>query len=96
MEFVNQFPFLFLEPTIKEQKIVEILINNPNFSKWTVRLGNHADPFVVALAKTFDLTVVTYESPRATTNKIPAACRLLGVECIAFVTFLRQVDFRVD
>ena len=94
LEFINQFPFLFLEPSIKEQKVVETIINNPNFSKWAIKFGNHADPFVVALAKTFNLTVVTYESPRATTNRIPAACRLLTVECIDFVTFLRRVDYR--
>jgi len=93
-EFINQFPFLFLEPSIKEQKVIEALINNPNFSKWVIKFGNVADPFVVALAKTFNLTVVTYESPRTTTNRIPAACRLLTVDCIDFVSFLRRVGYR--
>lgn len=96
LEYVKKkIPHLFLEPTAKEQKIVKVIINNPSFSKWATGTKNKADPFVVALAKVFNLIVVTYENPRATANKIPAACRLLEVECIDFITFLRQENFQI-
>ena len=93
-EFINQFSSFFFEPTTKEQNIVIKLVNNQDFSKWAVKLGNHADPFVVALAKIHNLTVVTYENPRSTANRIPAACKIFDVKCINFVTFLRQVGFQ--
>ncbi|MEE9378773.1 MAG: DUF4411 family protein [Candidatus Lokiarchaeia archaeon] len=93
VEFVNQFQNLFVEPTLKEQKIVNEIINHPNFSYWANGQRNKADPFVVALAKAFDLVVVTYESHHSP-KKIPAACREFNVECIYFIELLRREDFK--
>ena len=96
LDYVNDFDKLFVDPLEEEQKYVEVIINHLDFDKWGIGLDNAADPFVVALAKEHDLAVVTYENPRATKNRIPAACRFLDVRVFNFVEFLRNSRFNLE
>jgi len=63
----------------------------------TRRNRSGCDPWVIALAWTRNLTVVTGE--RATGNlnrpKIPDVCNALGIPCIAVIDFFRQQGWRV-
>ncbi len=92
VDFVKKFDNLFVIPSLEEQKVVRNIINHPNFFHWARGSRNKADPFVVALAKTFNLKVVTYES-RQSPKMIPAACQEFNVDCITFLEFLRIEDF---
>ncbi|TXT58895.1 MAG: hypothetical protein BAJALOKI3v1_1170002 [Promethearchaeota archaeon] len=58
---------------------------------WGDSEKHYADPFVVALAKTYDLKVVTYETGN-NPNSIGRACELLNVEISRFIDFLRDED----
>jgi hypothetical protein len=59
-------------------------------------LGNSkkhfADPYVVALAKAYDLKVVTYETG-TNPNTIGKACEVLDLEIIKFSEVLREEGF---
>ncbi len=92
VDFIKKFDNLFVLPTHKEQLVVKNIINTPKFSYWANGFRNRADPFVVALAKTANLKVVTYENPQSP-KKIPAACHEFDVECITFLEFLREEEF---
>ena len=66
------------------------------FPKWIPpdSTKNVGDPFVIALAKQCNLTVVTYEqNGTATDVRIPFACKEFGVSCLHFVAFLEQIGY---
>lgn len=92
-KFVNQFNNLFVVPNKEIQNCVNLLINNPNFNKWGISEAHQADPFVVALAKVNNLSVVSYENNRSKKNNIQAACREFKVKHLTFVEFLRLESF---
>lgn len=59
---------------------------------------NRADPFVVALARVLNGTVVTGEKARKDANgrrKVPDACAALQVPCQDWFTFLREVKWKL-
>lgn len=59
---------------------------------------NRADPFVVALARVLNGTVVTGEQPRRDPNrrrKIPDACNHFGVPWSDWFAFLREVGWQL-
>ena len=49
-----------------------------------------ADPFVIALAKEHNLTVVCYEESKPSKPRIPDACQALGIPCINLVELFRR------
>lgn len=53
-----------------------------------------ADPFVVALARTRNDTVVTEENSKPTAPRIPDACRHFGIRCIKLLEFIREMQWR--
>ncbi len=55
------------------------------------------DPWVIALARSRGLTVVTAEKPTGTLAKpkIPDVCKDLGIDCIEVVDFFREQGWRV-
>ena len=89
-EFIKQFPENFIVPDRTTQRYVSEIMNDSDFEGWRRGKGNQADPFVVGLAKTNNLIVVSYENERNTKNSIPVACRKLGVEHYTFIEFLRS------
>lgn len=57
------------------------------------RTNRHgADPFVIALARVMNLTVVTYEGGSGSDNKpnIPYVCKALTVRCVRFADFIEE------
>jgi hypothetical protein len=55
-----------------------------------------ADPFIIALAKSKDWTVVTSEipDPQRKKPKIPDVCQVYDVKCIPLVEFFREQGWR--
>lgn len=56
---------------------------------------NSADPFVIALAKKLNYTVVTNETKNGNLGspKIPDVCDKYNIKCINFVDFSRKMKF---
>lgn len=54
---------------------------------------NNADPFVIAVAKINGCTIVSEETRTNNPNspKIPDVCSVLGLSCINFVAFSREM-----
>lgn len=94
-DFFNNFKRLFVFPTQEEQIILESLVNHKDFPDWGGGDSekHYADPYIVALAKTHNLKVVSYESGRGN-NTIYHACELCDVQCLKFIEFLREEDLR--
>ena len=90
--FLSGHVQIFVEPSREEQIIVGRLIGEPDLDKWSER--HLVDPFVVALANVKDIPVVSYENTMQTKNSIPVACRILGVQHLTFVEFLRRENFK--
>ena len=52
---------------------------------------SEADPWVIALARVYDCTVVTDEKPKSTSNpKIPDVCADLNIDCIHIHEFISR------
>ncbi len=87
----TSFSDLFVEPTPEEQSIIEFLVNNENFPKWgrSSTQKHYADPYVVALAKAYDLKVVIYETG-TNPNTIGKACEILDIDIYKFSEVLRE------
>jgi len=61
-------------------------------------VGSHqkfgADPFVIALAKQRDLTVITEEQGGTDKKpKIPFICRHINVRCVSMLEFIREMKW---
>jgi len=77
-------------------KLVRVIVKN--FPK-LVDVGKttaDADPFIIALAKSKDWTVVTSEipDPQRKRPKIPDVCQVYDVKCISLVEFFREQGWR--
>ena len=56
---------------------------------------SRADPFVIALAKVENCTVVTEENIGTLTRpKIPIVCRHFGIPCIKLLQFIREQGWK--
>ncbi|MHA1770211.1 MAG: DUF4411 family protein [Candidatus Thorarchaeota archaeon] len=95
LHFVSNRPSLFIELDDIQQAIVGEIVNSykklvdPNSTK------NNADPYVIALAEVFNLTVVSYERPGNQEHpKIPYVCQQRGVKHINFIEFLRDEGYK--
>jgi hypothetical protein len=62
--------------------VAEIVTKYPKVSQYHKPRPNHADPFVVALAKCKNAVVVTWEAPNGSTvnPSIPSLCNEFGVK----------------
>lgn len=90
-------PKLFHEPdrTVME-KFTDIVNSHPDFMKVNSTKSG-ADPFVVALAETHGLPVVTYETTakKDAAPKIPNVCAARGLQWVQLVDVLRAEAFRL-
>ena len=93
-DYLDEFSDLFVKPTFDEQEYVTELVNHPELSRWGTGSSekDYADPYVVALAKVHDLTVVTYETG-TNPNTVGKACEILDVEICKFSEVLRNEGF---
>lgn len=87
----------FVTSGVDVQLIVrDILRKYPGLVTGT-RKSNNADPFVIALAKQKDCTLVSDETKAGDGQpvKIPNVCEEYGIRLIKFVDFLREVKISV-
>ena len=91
-EYLKRCPNLFVQPTPEEHRVISQLVNLEGYNEWGRgdSRRNYADPYVIALAKTHNLIVVTNENHHHIS--IPAACEELELECINFLGFLRSEE----
>jgi hypothetical protein len=84
-------PEVFVELSEEIQDATnEILAAHPYIAKEFAR-RTHADPFVVAVAKVHDCTVVTQEGRGSEAKpRIPLVCEALDIPCIDVISFIRQ------
>ncbi len=71
------------------ESFADIVNKHPDFMKVNSQKSG-ADPFVVAMAQTKGLAVVTYESMgKGTAPRIPNVCAARGIKCIQLMDVLR-------
>lgn len=83
----------FLPTDEETQKAVRDILSNHRGLVEGGKKKNNADPFVIAVAQIKDCTVVSEEIPTHNVGspKIPDVCLRLGINCINFVTFSREM-----
>lgn len=97
LQWAKQRNGAFVSSGADVQHIVrEILQQHPLLVTGT-RKANSADPFVIALAKLKNCTLVSEETRAGAGQpvKIPNVCEAYGVRLIKFVDFLREVRISV-
>ncbi len=91
--WVNDRKSHFLIPTDKQCKILLKIFSvkkfQENIKEKNMRKGNpEADPFIVALAKDTNSTIVTKEKFAPNSSKVPNMCNHFGVDYISYDDFL--------
>lgn len=83
----------FLPTDEETQKIVRIVLSKHRGLVEGGKKKNNADPFVIAVAQINNCTIVSEEARTNNLNspKIPDVCSYLGLNCINFVTFSREM-----
>lgn len=92
----------------KKKKMFILLGRNQQIQRRAARIINQfaslinpsnprggADPFVIALAAEWELTVVTGERSKPSKPKIPDVCRELGIPCISLVELFKNEGWKV-
>ena len=79
-----------------QQVVRRVLASYPRLLD-TRRNRSGADPFVIALARVRNCTVVTNEAPSNSPSRptIPDVCQALGILCIDFIQMARQEGWRI-
>lgn len=79
-----------------QSEVTSIMRNYPRLVD-TKRNRSGCDPWVIALAQTQSLTVVTGEKASGSLMKpkIPDVCKDLGVPCIEIIDFFRKQGWRL-
>ncbi|ADG81940.1 DUF4411 family protein [Thermincola potens] len=92
--WMEEREYIFIEPDEEAQKVVAEIVNRfPDFVPEESHDGVWADPYVIAVAKVKNATVVTGEKavgPGAKRPKIPNICQELGIECITLLELIRR------
>jgi hypothetical protein len=97
LQWAKQRNGAFVPSGAEVQRIVrDILQKNPTLVTGS-RKSNNADPFVIALAKSKNCTLVSDETWAGVGQpvKIPNVCESHGVRLIKFVDFLREVKISI-
>jgi hypothetical protein len=95
LDWINRNKNIFLIPTPEETSFVQVIFNNSHFmqsvSRSNILKGMPvSDPFVVALAKIKNATVVTEEVFKPNASKIPNICNYHKINCINIEKFMEQ------
>ena len=92
LEWANQRRYMFVQVDLPIQNAVRTVLEHFPRLVDTRKNRSGADPFVVALAMTGGLTVVTYENQSRNLEKpnIPDACDALHVECVGLLDMVRR------
>ncbi len=95
LDWVKERKEMFVE--VDSEQIVyleEIMYDYPDWVDIDAQ-KNIADPYVIALAREYNLTVVSFEKGGSEINpSIPFVCRKYNVSHLGFFDFLREVGFR--
>lgn len=97
LDWAKQRNEAFVPSGVETQQIVrDILKKHPSLVTGS-RKANSADPFVIALAKIKDCTLVSDETRAGVGQpaKIPNVCEAYGVRVIKYVDFLREMKISV-
>lgn len=99
MDWVNDHKEMFLVPGPQETNFVASIFKVPHFQMLVTeaqRLRGQpvADPFVIACASVRAGTVVTEESRKPNSARIPNVCDHFGVACTNVEGFLAQNDWQ--
>ncbi len=90
-----------VKPYTEEQLlIVQRIVNKyPKVSQYHKVRPFHADPFIVALAKVENLTVVSFEGNNGSNDNpsIPLLCREQSIKCITMSGFFKEesINFKL-
>ena len=97
-EWVKQRKEYFLPTTTYIQQLTRDILYKHRGLVEGGKKANSADPFVIALARQKNATVVTEEGKNGSLSapQIPDVCEKEQIDCIDFITFLRRnaVSFR--
>jgi len=85
---------IFIVPTAEEGLFVGQIYQVRLFQdgieqKKILKGGKNADPFVIAKAKVTNTTVVTLESEKPNSAKIPNICKKFNVKCLDLESFMK-------
>lgn len=78
--------------------VTEIVNKYPLVSQYKKPRPNHADPFVVAVAKIYKCTVVTYEKTNGNSKHpaIPDLCKEYRVDCCSMADFFKKEGWQFN
>ena len=80
---------------LKYRRIAELVYNDPKFKpRYKENFLSKADPWIIAAAKAWGDTVVTFEKmpePNSTKVKIPDICKRIEVSCITLYEMMRTL-----
>lgn len=99
MVWLRQYHPYIIRISDEQIKIVSEIVNKyPLVSQYRKPRPYHADPFVVALAKIYRCTVVTYESKNNSKDhpKIPDLCREYGIGCCSVSDLFEKEGWRFN
>ncbi|MCK4445180.1 MAG: DUF4411 family protein [Thermoplasmata archaeon] len=93
LKWARRFKEMFRESDEDQlQEVAAILVEYPKLIDPN-KTTPEADPFLIAMAKLSEWTVVTSERPRTDPNarpKIPDVCKSYDIRCISLVEFFRE------
>lgn len=82
MKWIKDIKLQFVSFTPEETRLIPGLQKSfPNLINWNSD-ENAADPWIIILAITNKLTVITEEKKKSNAHKIPNVCEYYGIECI--------------
>ncbi len=95
----KNFDSYAIAPTTEQIEIVTDIVNKyPLVSQYRKPRPFHADPFVVALGKLTETTVVTYERKNGSSENpsIPDLCEEYKVKCCTISDFFEKQGWQFD
>ncbi|WP_458403587.1 DUF4411 family protein [Methanobrevibacter sp.] len=99
-EFWQDYKKYFRELTVEESQAVTKILEDSRFEVFKnngKKEGPWADPYLIACAMVDELVIVVTEENlnRNPQRKIAYVCKELGISCINFVEFLREVEVKI-
>jgi hypothetical protein len=90
-DWVN--PFYLHQPTPDEQEFVGLLQEHyPDLVDWNAT-REFADPYILACAKHFGLSIISQEKPNLVKSKIPPVAEDLGIPCLNLSGFFLEAGW---
>lgn len=98
-EWVKENGHIFKTPSIQETNFVREIFRIEHYQQSVKK--NHillgfpvADPWVIALAKCNDATVVTSESFKKNSASIPTICHRFDIPCTSLLGFMKALNWK--